>query len=122
MRFEFGEWLGKQDRKFTPRIMAHMKRDVLIRALFSPEPQVTIHMMERSITWAKRQLELRQLIWPEDAATPSEGMERRILEVLKKNLARVLEHHAEKDDLSARIEAGLTDRELFASGQDHTEQ
>ncbi len=70
-----------------------MKRDLLARALFSPSKVIDAAMMDRSIAWCNHQLELRALLWPEDAGTPVERMERKILDVLTKRLDKVLHEH-----------------------------
>lgn len=83
LRLEFGEWLDKQDARFTPRLKDHLKRDVLLRALFSKSIVIDAEMMRRSIAWCKNQLENRIALFPEDAGSAVEIMERGILRVIQ---------------------------------------
>ena len=83
-RYEFLKWLNQQDTKFTPELMSHLKRDLLMRALFS-DGRITSKNVMRSIAWTKHQLELRQRLWPEDSGSLDERMERQILANLKKH-------------------------------------
>jgi hypothetical protein len=84
-RLEFFKWLDEQDRKFTGEMMAHFKRDLLLRAVFSASQRITSDKTDRTIAWAQHQLDLRRLLWPGDAGSPVERMERRIVEVLRRH-------------------------------------
>lgn len=70
--------------RFSARLEFHTKRDALLRAVFSKERRITKEHMEKTIKWGWHQLELRQLLWPEDAGSVVEIMERKILNVLQK--------------------------------------
>jgi hypothetical protein len=71
-------------RKYTSRLVFHTKRDALLRGLFSKERRITKEHMERAIIWGKHQLELRRLLWPPDAGSPVEIVERKIMDALRK--------------------------------------
>ena len=111
-RHEFFAWLQAQDRRYTGRLEAHMKRDLIARALFFSDNTITSTMMDRGIAWARHQLEIRQVLWPEDAGNPVERMERKILDVLHKRLEKVLKDHPDLNIHTATIVAGLSDRDL----------
>lgn len=49
------------------------------------ERRITVGNTERAIAWTRHQLELRKLLWPEDAGSPVERMERKILDALRKH-------------------------------------
>lgn len=69
------------------RLEAHFKRDLLLRAAFSPgdlPPRITKEMVERSVLWAKHELLLRTTLWPVDIGTDVSQCERRILNALRK--------------------------------------
>lgn len=78
-RLEFYAWLDTQDARFTPRLKDHLKRDVLLRAAYSDGSTITAEMMRRSIEWCKNQLDNRLALFPEDAGSAVEIMERCIL-------------------------------------------
>ncbi len=88
LRLEFYAWLDTQDARYTPRLKDHLKRDVLLRAVFGKSLRVpcgnviTAEMMRRSIEWCRNQLDNRTALFPEDAGSPAEIMERCILRVL----------------------------------------
>jgi putative DNA primase/helicase len=84
-RLEFFSWLDAQESKFTSELKAHFKRDLLVRVVFSEDQRITAGQVDRSIAWTQHQLELRRLLWPEDAGLPVERMERKILAVLRKH-------------------------------------
>jgi hypothetical protein len=113
LRYEFFAWLRTQDRRYTARLEAHMKRDLVARALFSPRKTITSDMMERGIAWARHQLEIRQALWPEDAGNPVEQIERKVIEVLRKRLEKVLRENPGLDRRAALQAAGLSDRDLI---------
>jgi hypothetical protein len=112
LRYEFFAWLQAQDRRYTGRLEAHMKRDLIARALFSHDNKITSTMMDRGIAWARHQLEIRQVLWPEDAGNPVERMERKILDVLHKRLDKILQDNPDLDTHKATVAAGLSDRDL----------
>ena len=74
---------------YLSRLFAHFLRDVLIRAVFSGEPNSPIvidaQMMQRGIDWATHQLYLRQELWPVDLGSIVERMEQNIRKSLKRN-------------------------------------
>jgi hypothetical protein len=91
-RMNFQKWLlteKKAIEKRTPgasyasRIESHFKRDLLIRAVFTPERRITRELTEKSILWAKHQLLLRQALWPIDRGNDVEKFEKRILKSLR---------------------------------------
>ena len=84
-RLEFFKYLDTQDPRYTPRLKAHMKRDLMLRALFSADKRIDLQKTNRSIQWAQNQLECRTLLWPEDAGGLVERMERRIIATLTKH-------------------------------------
>lgn len=106
LRHEFSDWLKGQDPIYIGRLEDHFKRDLLLRALFSrdPEMRITADLTRRSIAWAKRQHQDRVKLWPADIGSLAEIMERKLLEVLKKHRL---------DNYDRRKVAGLTDRELI---------
>lgn len=55
-----------------------------MRVVFSGESRITLDKTDRTVAWTQQQLDLRRLLWPEDAGSPVERMERRILEALRK--------------------------------------
>lgn len=83
-RYQFYKWLAAQDPRFTGELTTHCKRDLLLRATFSGAGVITRDLLHRSIAWTSHQLELRQLLWPEDSGGPVERMERKIVDVLRK--------------------------------------
>jgi hypothetical protein len=83
MRLEFFRKLNEEDRKFTPELEAHFKRDLLMRAVFSGDMRINETMTNASILWTSYQLEARQLLWPEDGGSLVEMMEHRIQKALE---------------------------------------
>lgn len=82
LRLDFYKWLDTQDSRFTPRIKDHLKRDAILRAVFSNgdgDSHITADAMQRSIDWSKNQLDTRLAIFPEDGGSATEIMERLIL-------------------------------------------
>ena len=96
VRKQFQTWLNDQKRALEKesvesghcmRLEAHFKRDLLLRAAFSPgdlPPRITKEMVERSVLWAKHELLLRTTLWPVDIGTDVSQCERRILNALRK--------------------------------------
>jgi hypothetical protein len=90
LRLEFYKWLDTQDARYTPRLKDHLKRDVLLRVIFSPNglpidglgSTITAEMMRQSVAWCKNQLDTRLALFPEDAGSAVEIMERGILKCL----------------------------------------
>ena len=94
--FQFQKWLMEQKKALEKestesghcmRLEAHFKRDLLIRAAFSPgelPPRITKDMVERSVAWAKHELMLRTTLWPIDMGTDVSMCERRILNAIRK--------------------------------------
>lgn len=66
------------------RIDSHFKRDLVLRAVFSVEKRITKKMVERSIKWAKHELEIRRLLWPIDTGNDVSKNEQRILTAITK--------------------------------------
>lgn len=106
LRHEFYDWLDAQDAVYSGRLKDHFKRDLLLRALFAPHPEmaITADLTRRSIIWTKRQLQDRMKLWPSDAGSLAEITEHKILDAIKK-------HRMDRYD--QRKLAGLTDRELI---------
>ena len=88
LRYEFFAELDAEDARLTSELRAHFKRDLLLRAVFANDsrerPEITKEMVTRSIAWTRHQLDLRRFLWPEDAVSLYERMERRILAALQK--------------------------------------
>ena len=82
LRLEFYGWLDTQDPRLTPRLKDHLKRDALLRAVLGGGT-ITAEMMRRSIEWCRNQLDNRLALFPEDAGSPTEIMERIIIKTLK---------------------------------------
>jgi hypothetical protein len=91
-RMSFQKWLNQEKKdieKRTPgasyasRIESHFKRDLLLRAIFSPEKRITKEFVIKSIRWAMHQLELRQALWPIDRGNDIEKFEKRILKAFR---------------------------------------
>ena len=97
VRISFQKWLMEQKKALEKestesghcmRLEAHFKRDLLIRAAFSPgdlPPRITKEMVEKSVAWAKHELMLRTTLWPIDMGTDVSMCERRILNAIRKN-------------------------------------
>jgi hypothetical protein len=83
-RIEFVNTLAKSDDPHCAELQAHFKRDLLLRVLFS-DNQITSEKVDRAIAWTEHQLALRKELWPEDAGSLVERMERRIHAALRKN-------------------------------------
>jgi hypothetical protein len=75
----------------TSRLESHFKRDLLLRAIFSGDPEVTplitADMVERSVIWAEHELYLREELWPIDKGNLVERMEQSMRKALKKHEA-----------------------------------
>lgn len=78
----FEKWVQEQSRDQVARLIPHFRRDLILRTFFG-DKVITLNTVERSIAWAKDQLELRKCLWPDDRGGPVEVFERRILEVLR---------------------------------------
>ena len=98
LREAFEPWLKAEGARlreensnvdYLSRLFAHFLRDVLIRAIFSGNPEEDIiideQMMARGIFWAKHQLYLRTELWPVDLGSIVERMEQNIRKSLKRN-------------------------------------
>ena len=74
---------------YLSRLFAHFLRDVVLRAVFTGEPDspivITEDVMRRSILWAKYQIYLRTEFWPVDLGSIIERMEQNIRKVLKRH-------------------------------------
>jgi|SRR5208337_4439354 len=73
----FHKFLRDEDRKdlldagsqYTTRLEDHFKRDLLMRTVFSDDPQIiSAESTLRSVEWAKHELYLRHELWPADAS------------------------------------------------------
>jgi putative DNA primase/helicase len=82
MRWEFFRTLGQQDLRYTPELEAHFKRDLLMRVVFSENQWIDETRTQKAIQWTSHQLDVRRALWPEDAGSPVEMMEQRILKAL----------------------------------------
>jgi len=61
-----------------------MKRDELFRVLFNRRGfEITAEMARRSVEWSRNQLENRIALFPEDAGSPTEVMERIIVKTVR---------------------------------------
>ena len=91
LRREAIAWIETFDDRYRARLADHLKRDLILRAVFSPSPKPVINpeMVQRSKLWVQNQYENRVLLWPEDAGTPIERMEHIILRTLDKAKAPV---------------------------------
>jgi phage/plasmid primase-like uncharacterized protein len=72
-----------EENYFPLELQSHFKRDLLLRTVFSDEQVITLKQTQRSIAWAKHQLNVRRTLWPEDIGSPTEQMERKIIRCLK---------------------------------------
>jgi hypothetical protein len=115
-RMNFQKWLlteKKAIEKRTPgasyasRIESHFKRDLLIRAVFTPERRITRELAEKSILWAKHQLLLRQALWPIDRGNDVEKFEKRILKSLRE-YGPLSKPGIQKMSGAETVQAGLT--------------
>jgi hypothetical protein len=84
LRYEFFQHLRNGDARYTPELEAHFKRDLLMRAIFSRDPQIDAAKTIKTIAWTLHQLDVRNELWPEDAGGPTERMERGIVKALAK--------------------------------------
>ena len=96
VRLQFQKWLHEQKKILEKesaeaghcmRLEAHFKRDLLIRAAFSPgdlPPRITKSMVEKSVIWAKHELLLRTTLWPIDIGNDVSMCERRIINAIRK--------------------------------------
>lgn len=88
MRLAFLLELNKEDDRYVPEIEAHLKRDILMRTVFSDNQVIDEAKTGKAIMWARYQLQCRRLLWPEDEGNPVEMMEHRIHQSLSaKNLS-----------------------------------
>lgn len=84
IRLDFYKTLDTEDPRDTPRLKDHMKRDELFRVLFNRQGfEITAEMAQRSVEWSRNQLENRIALFPEDAGSPTEVMERIIGRTLR---------------------------------------
>lgn len=92
-RSDFQVWLDMEKKRiaqdssdagFASRLEAHFKRDLLLRAAFTPERKITKELVDRSIIWAKHQLFLRESLWPVDSGGDIEKFEKRIIAAIRK--------------------------------------
>jgi hypothetical protein len=91
---EFAHEMNNPDRPFpdhTPRLLEHTKVDVLMRAVFSGSPTITLEQVERSIAWGRYQLRLRLEFWPADARDAIAAMIQTLLRRLRKGNATARE-------------------------------
>jgi hypothetical protein len=89
MRLGFFQELSQADQRYTPEIETLLKRDLLLRAIFSDDQVINETRTGKAILWARRQLTMRQLLWPEESGSLVEMMERKILKALADtNLSR----------------------------------
>jgi hypothetical protein len=72
------------DAGYASRLEAHFKRDLLLRAAFSPDRRITKELVDRSVAWAKHQLFLREALWPVDSGGDVEKFEKRIVAAIRK--------------------------------------
>jgi hypothetical protein len=94
LRWKFFRSLGQQDLRYTPELEAHFKRDLLMRVVFSENQWIDEARTQKAIQWTLHQLDVRRALWPEDAGSPVEMMEQRILKALmgkKLSLARLID-------------------------------
>jgi hypothetical protein len=83
VRWEFCQSLNLKDLRFVPELDSHLKRDLLLRAIFSRDRQITPASTYKSIAWANYQYEVRSALWPEDSGTLVSQMEVRITRALR---------------------------------------
>ncbi len=82
-RWEFLRKLeGDEDPRYTPELNVHFKRDLLMRVIFSENQRIDDVRTRVAIAWTSLQLAIRKALWPEDAGSPVEMMEQRILKAL----------------------------------------
>jgi bifunctional DNA primase/polymerase-like protein/uncharacterized protein DUF3987 len=80
--------LGQFPRQeFIPRLADHVRRDLLMRAVFAGATLITLPMVERSIVWGRHQLALRLAFWPPDADNDIGVMEKKIIRRAEKGRA-----------------------------------
>jgi hypothetical protein len=82
------------------------KRDVLLRAVFSKEKQVTTDMVRRAIAWTEHQLILRQRLWVIDKGTVVDRMEKSILQCLDKHKEATMHDFAKFAHIGDRLQDG----------------
>ena len=81
------------------RVAELTKIDVLHRCIYSGSSEITVEMVERSITWGEHQLALRLAFWPSDATDKTAAMTQALLRRLGKGSASAndLRHSANVD-------------------------
>jgi len=79
----FKELMSQAAEYLALEVMSLFKRDLLLRVVFSDHQVITLPETERSIAWAKNQLNVRRTLWPEDIGSFTEQMERKITRPLK---------------------------------------
>jgi len=84
LRHEVMALIESLDDRYKPRLADHMKRDLILRAIFSPKPIIDAEKVVRAKLWVQNQYENRFLLWPEDAGSNVERMENIILNTLEK--------------------------------------
>jgi hypothetical protein len=82
MRLDFFQSLNLEDERYTPELEAHFKRDLLMRTIFSDDQVIDEIRTGKSILWTRHQLEVRKLLWPEEAGSLVEMMELKLLKSL----------------------------------------
>jgi hypothetical protein len=92
-RGDFQSWLSVEKKRiatdssdagFAARLESHFKRDLLLRAAFTPERKITKGLVDRAVNWAKHQLFLRESLWPVDSGGDVEKFEKRIIAAIRK--------------------------------------
>jgi hypothetical protein len=98
IRTDFQKWIFEKRKEhnekhpglgYMSRLEAHFKRDLLMRAIFSgdegAEHVITAEMANRSVSWAKHELYLREELWPVDRGNVNGRMEAAIIRALEKH-------------------------------------
>jgi hypothetical protein len=69
------------------RLVELVKIDILHRCIYSGAQEITLDMVERSVTWGQHQLALRLMFWPSDAKSEVAAMTQTLLRRLRKGSA-----------------------------------
>jgi hypothetical protein len=84
LRHDVATWIDALDDRYKPRLADHLKRDLILRAVFSPKPIIDTEKVERAKLWIENQYTNRFVLWPEDAGSNLERMENIIINTLEK--------------------------------------
>jgi len=136
LRLEFDKWLHAEmdadsefGHHFCGRLDSHFKRDLLLRTLFSEDPNViTEAQVKKAADWAAHELMLRREIWPADQVSPVSQMCTLISKAFKKkeNITKMrvidfcnVNRDGTHDEFGRAWKAMLTNGTVYLVGKTH---